>query len=125
SLDTGDFAAAWGGIASLQLGLPVMWTAASRRGFDLSDVVTWMARRPAELVGLPRKGRIEVGADADLVAFDPSASFVVEPSRLAHRRPVTPYAGLELRGEVRRTWLRGIVVDGVTPRGSLLTREAS
>jgi allantoinase len=122
-LDTGDFAAAWGGIASLQLGLPVMWSAASARGFSLSDVVTWMSRRPAELAGLSRKGRIEVGADADLVAFDPSTSFVVDPSRLAHRHPVTPYAGLDLRGVVRRTWLRGMLVDGVTPRGWLLSRE--
>jgi len=124
-LDTGDFAAAWGGIASLQLGLPLVWTAASARGHSLSDVVRWMARRPADLVGLPHKGRIEVGADADLVAFDPTAVLTVDPARLAHRNPVTPYAGQELRGVVRRTWLRGVAVDGVTPRGRFLRRDGA
>ncbi len=121
--DSGDFAAAWGGISSLQLGLPLIWTAARARGFTLADVITWMARRPADLVGLVHKGRIEIGADADLVAFDPDAPFVVDPARLSHRHPVTPYAGRELRGVVRRTWLRGEPVDGVTPHGRLLRRD--
>jgi allantoinase len=121
--DTGDFAAAWGGIASVQLGLPVIWTAAQARGHTLADVVSWMARRPADLVGLVRKGRIAVGADADLVAFDPEASFTVDPARLHHRNPVTPYAGKVLTGVVRTTWLRGRTVTGDAPRGVLLTRE--
>jgi allantoinase len=122
-LDSGDFAAAWGGISSLQLGLPLVWTAAQARGLRLANVVTWMARRPAELVGLVHKGRIEVGADADLVAFDPDAPLVVDAARLRHRHPVTPYAGLEVRGVVRRTWLRGVPVDGITPHGRLLWRD--
>jgi allantoinase len=121
--DTGDFAAAWGGIASVQLGLPVMWTAARSRGHALCDVVDWMARGPADLVGLGRKGRIAVGADADLVAFDPDATFVVDPARLHHRHPVTPYEGTVLSGVVRTTWLRGRAVTGDEPRGALLTRE--
>jgi allantoinase len=118
-----DLAAAWGGIASVQLGLPVMWTAARDRGHSLADVVDWMARRPADLVGLHRKGRIAVGADADLVAFDPSASFVVDPSKLHHKNPVTPYAGKTLTGVVTTTWLHGRPVDGGVPRGRFLTRE--
>jgi allantoinase len=120
--ETGDFAAAWGGIASVQLGLPVIWTTARERGHRLADVVDWMARRPADLVGLRRKGRIEVGADADLVAFDPEGTFVVDPATLYHRNPVTPYAGKTLRGLVRTTWLRGREVTG-EPRGRMLTRE--
>jgi allantoinase len=119
--ETGDFAAAWGGIASLQLGLPIVWTEARRRGFSLSDVVRWMATRPAALAGLTRKGRIAVGCDADLVVFDPDDTFEVDPARLAHRHPVTPYAGRTLHGVVGTTWLRGQPVNGV-PRGRLLRR---
>jgi allantoinase len=121
--DTGDFAAAWGGIASVQLGLPVIWTAARDRGHRLADVVDWMARRPADLVGLHGKGRIAVGADADLVAFDPDEPFVVDPHRLHHKNPVTPYAGKQLSGVVRSTWLRGRPVTGDRPAGKFLTRE--
>lgn len=121
--DTGDFAAAWGGIASVQLGLPVIWTAARERGFGLADVVSWMARRPADLVGLGGKGRIAIGADADLVAFDPDATFTVDPHALHHRNPVTPYAGTTLAGVVRATWLRGRPVSFDEPAGRFLTRE--
>ncbi len=122
--DTGDFAAAWGGIASVQLGLPVIWTAARARGFTLSDVVGWMAQRPAELVGLTGKGRLAPGADADLVAFDPDAEWVVHPGELHHRNPVTPYAGKSLTGVVTTTWLRGQRVTGDRPAGRFLVRES-
>jgi len=124
--DTGDFAQAWGGISSIQLGLPVIWTEARRRGFSLSEVVRWMAERPADLVGLPRKGRIVFGADADLVAFDPDAEFVVDPALLHHRHPVCPYAGRRLSGVVDQVWLRGTRIVGAgplgVPHGELLTR---
>lgn len=118
----GDFGAAWGGIASLQVGLPVVWTEARARGHDVADVVRWMAEHPARMAGLRRKGRIAVGADADLVAFAPDEAVVVDPARLHHRHPVTPYAGRELTGAVRRTWLRGRVPGPTEPAGTLLRR---
>jgi allantoinase len=125
-LDEGDFAAAWGGIASLQLGLPVVWTAARSRGFGLADVVRWMAHNPATRVGLRDKGRIAVGAAADLCAFAPDAEFVVDAERLLHRNPVCPYTGRRLTGVVRRTWLAGNPVDlDASPRGRLLTRGSA
>ncbi|GAA1273162.1 allantoinase AllB [Saccharothrix xinjiangensis] len=120
-LKRGDFATAWGGVASLQLGLPAVWTQARRRGYALTDVVRWMATNPADLVGLPTKGRIAPGADADFAVFAPDEAFVVDRAALHHRNPVTPYHGRPLSGVVRRTWLRGQPVDD-RPRGRLLTR---
>ena len=123
--DTGDFAAAWGGIASLQLGLPVVWTAARERGVPLADVVRWMATAPARRVGLAAKGEIAVGADADLCVFAPDRSWVVDPARLHHKNPVSAYAGRTLTGSVRATWLRGRPVDvSAPPRGRLLSRTS-
>jgi allantoinase len=104
---TGDFARAWGGIASLQLSLPVVWSSGRERGCQLADLARWMAAAPADLAGFATKGRIAVGYDADLVAFAPDAGFVVEPGTLEHRHKLTPYAGRRLTGVVRRTWLRG------------------
>ncbi len=121
----GDFGAAWGGISSVQLGLPAVWTGARARGHTLSDVVRWMATATADLVGLARKGRIEVGADADLVRFAPDEEFTVDVARLHHRNPVSAYAGRRLAGVVRETWLRGVPVDASdeqSPRGRLLRR---
>jgi allantoinase len=120
--DTGDFAAAWGGIASLQLGLSIVYSSATARGHSLSDVVRWMAQAPADLVGLTHKGRIAIGCDADLVAFDTEASQMVDPGALYHRHAVTPYAGQTLNGAVRRTWLRGVEIEQSMPRGQLLRR---
>ncbi|HUC24785.1 MAG TPA: allantoinase AllB [Streptosporangiaceae bacterium] len=127
----GDFARAWGGIASLQLSLPVVWSYGRERGCELADLARWMAAFPAQLAGLADKGRIAVGCDADLVAFAPDASFVVEAAMLAHRHKLTPYAGRRLTGVVRRTWLRGREIFGpelastdetaaAGPRGRLL-----
>lgn len=119
----GNFLEAWGGIASLQLGLSVVWTGASQRRGALTDIGRWMAQEPAALAGLEAKGRIAVGCDADLVVFDPDEEFTVSSTALHHRHPVTPYAGQRLRGVVHQTLLRGhtIYEDGrfVAPTGEL------
>ncbi|MFI6827044.1 allantoinase AllB [Kribbella sp. NPDC050241] len=122
-LDTGDFGTAWGGIASLQLGLPAVWTEARKRGFTLADVTRWMSQAPAAQAGLRTKGRIEVGYDADLCVLAPDETFVVDPNALHHKNAITPYADRPLTGVVRRTWLRGVPVDiEAGPRGRLLNR---
>jgi allantoinase len=121
-LDTGDFAAAWGGISSLQLGLSVVWTQARERGIDLAAVSRWMSEGPADLVGLPGKGRIAPGADADLLVFAPDETFTVDASQLRHRHRLTPYDGATLSGRVRQVFLRGRPVSADDPAsGALLT----
>ncbi|GGS86829.1 allantoinase AllB [Nonomuraea spiralis] len=117
-----DFAAAWGGVASLQLGLSAVWTEAARRGHGLADVVRWMSANPAAMARIPGKGAIRPGYDADLVAFDPDADNPVDAARLHHRNPVTPYHGRVLKGVVLTTWLRGRPVDG-EPHGRLILGE--
>ena len=107
----GDFVRAWGGIASLQIALPAVWTGMARRGLPIERIAEWMSAAPARLAGLDgQKGAIAVGRDADLVVFDPDASFTVDARTLYHRHPVTPYDGARLRGRVKTTILRGQVV---------------
>jgi allantoinase len=126
-LDSGDVEHAWGGIASLQFSLPVVWTSARRRGFTLRDLTTFLCEGPAQLASLGhRKGRLAPGYDADIIAFDPDAAFVVRESIVQHRHKVTPYAGEELNGVVRATYVRGKKVweDGAhigDPHGTWLT----
>jgi len=125
-LDTGDFGEAWGGIASLQLGLSAVWSEARRRGHTLADVARWMSAGPARQAGLPDRGSIAVGCQADLVVFAPDEEFTVDPARLLHRNPVSAYAGRTLTGTVRQAWLRGRPIDiDAEPRGRLLRRGQS
>lgn len=126
-LKTGDFATAWGGISSLQLGLPAIWTEARRRGRTLEEVARWMSTAPAALAGLAQKGAIEAGRDADFAVLAPEETFTVDPAELHHRNQVTAYAGKTLHGVVKSTWLRGTqIADHGTPTeptGLLLERQ--
>lgn len=103
--DTGDFVSAWGGISSLQLLLPAVWTEASKRGHTLDEVANWLSHRPALLPNVP--AGISPNQPANLVEFDPNGSFIVRGVELKHRHPITPYEGRALQGVVKRTWLRG------------------
>ncbi len=108
--ETGDFQKAWGGISSLQLGLPIIWSQARSRGISLYQVIKWMSQNPAELAGLKNKGAIAIGMDADLAEFDTEKTFLVDAAKLFHKNPVTPYQGKTLTGVVERTWLRGTLI---------------
>ncbi|HMG84260.1 MAG TPA: allantoinase AllB [Terracidiphilus sp.] len=103
---------AWGGIASLGLALPVLWTAMRQRGLSTDDAAAragkWMSARPARLAGiLGQKGTLSVGADADIVVFDPHVTWTVSQDDLHFRHKISPYLGAKLRGRVQETWLRG------------------
>lgn len=105
-LKRGDFATAWGGISSLQIRLPVVWTGAARRGIDFAMLSRWLSHAPAVLAGLDdRKGSIAVGKDADFVVFDPDGDTLVRGNELEHRHPLTPYEGMRLRGRLVDTML--------------------
>jgi len=124
-LASGNFGAAWGGISSVQLSLSIIWTGARRRRYSLATVAAWMSEGPARLAGLRRKGKIAPGFDADFCVLAPDESFVVDPARLYHRNPLTPYAGRRLMGVVRETWLRGEPIDLRFARGQLLDSGAT
>ncbi len=129
-LDSGDFMAAWGGIASLELSLAALWTGARSRGRTLGELTRWLSAGPARLAGLNQKGRIAAGCDADLVVFDAEAEWTVDSTRLRQRHPITPYAGMTLRGAVRQTFVRGRCVYengrfAERPEGQWVRRAAS
>jgi len=130
--ERGDFQAAWGGIASLGLGLPAIWTEARSRGASLEQLVRWTSSAPSRFAGLERrKGALTRGFDADLVIWDPEQAFSVSEHAVFFRHRISPFLGKTLTGKVRETWLRGRLVYGEAghvgePAGQLLrSRGAS
>ena len=125
--ETGDFLEAWGGIAALQFSLPVIWTQAEKRGFGLRELTRWMSGAPAKLAGLDkRKGKLASGYDADIVVWHPEKEFKIVPEIIEFKHKITPYAGMNLRGVVESTYVRGVKVyeNGEfanNPGGALLT----
>lgn len=129
-LEAGDFGGAWGGIAGLQFSVSVVWSEMRERGMGLPDLSRLMSFNTARFLGLGQsKGAISEGLDADLVLFDPDASFVLDPSQVLHRHKLTPYSGRTLHGCVLKTWLRGTAIyDSAiftgAPNGHRLTRPS-
>ena len=127
--EAGDFMKAWGGISSLQLRLPIMWTDASARGCTIEDLTRWLCREPARQVGLHKlKGAIKDGYDADIVIWNPDREFKVEPAMLHHRHKLSPYNGEVLRGVVEKSFVHGrMVYDGgefFGPFGQIVLRQS-
>lgn len=107
-LESGNFIKAWGGIASLQFALPVLWTAAKKRGCSFNEIVKWLCENPAKLVGKENsKGKIAPGFDADLVVVDDAKEFTVTENMILHRHKITPYLNEKLYGVVEQTFLSG------------------
>jgi allantoinase len=126
--ESGDFMEAWGGISTLQFGLPVLWTGARARGFGLADISRWMSAATAGLAGLDdRKGFLKAGHDADITVWHPEREFTVETAAIEFKNKVTPYDGMELFGVVEATYVRGKKVYergefSPGPVGELLTK---
>jgi allantoinase len=126
-IGSGNLMKAWGGIASLQLALPVLWTAARQRKLPVTRMIEWLCEKPAVLPGLQKsKGKIAKGFDADLAVWDPEASFVVTAAHLHHKHKITPYLNQELYGVVQQTWLAGELIfdQGTFPtlnQGKIIT----
>ncbi|KAM3072119.1 Allantoinase [Clarireedia jacksonii] len=117
--EKGDFFASWGGISSVGLGLPILWTEATSRSsstspaasVDILDIVRLCAINTAKQVGLQhRKGALRPGMDADVCIFDDEEKWVVGREELLFRNKVSPYTGREMKGRVRETWVRGLKV---------------
>ncbi|CAN5176241.1 allantoinase AllB [soil metagenome] len=106
-LSSGDFTKAWGGIASIQFALPVLWTAASKRNCSIEEVTKWLSENPAILAGQKTKGKIKKGYDADIIIFDPEKEFTVNEQMILHKHKVTPYINLKLKGVIKQTFLNG------------------
>ncbi len=130
--ETGNFFSAWGGVSSVGLGLPLLWTSAyqNKRQISPEDIARWCCASTALQVGLEKsKGQLAVGFDGDVCVFDDEAEWVIGEGGegMLWRNKVSAYSGKKMRGCVQGTWVRGRkvyergrgFVEG-KPRGKLL-----
>lgn len=107
-IESGDFMKAWGGIASIQFALPVLWSAAKKRNCTFSDISKWLCENPAKLIGKQNsKGKIEKGFDADLIVVDDEKAFIVDETLCHHKHKISPYMGEKLHGVIEQTYIAG------------------
>lgn len=106
-IESGNLKEAWGGIASIQFSLPVVWTRAKERGFTVSDMSSLMSTSVARFIGQNNKGKIKAGYDADLTVWDPYQKFTVKKEEIHYRHKISPYVGEELYGVVKQTYVGG------------------
>ena len=107
-IESGNFMKAWGGIASIQFALPVLWTAAKKRNCTFSNIAKWLCENPARLIGKENnKGKIAKGFDADLIVVDDEKTFTVTENIIHHKHKVTPYLGEILSGVIEQTYIAG------------------
>nr|XP_022918496.1 uncharacterized protein LOC111427534 [Onthophagus taurus] len=125
----GNFLTAWGGISSLQFGLSLFWTELNKRNKKIFEISKYMSQNTSKLVGLHnKKGKINVGFDADFVIWDPNDFITIVEEQIFHKNKITPYLGMKLKGKVFATVVRGEIVykDGIfcdTKIGKLLINE--
>ncbi|GAA1393584.1 allantoinase AllB [Luteococcus peritonei] len=122
----GDLQLAWGGIAGLQVGYSAVLHHAALRGFGPERVARWMATNTAQVVGVPGKGAIAKGHDADLALYRPGAALEVSVVDLAHKNPISAWDGAQLSGRFEQVWLRGQLVSQgqpMAPVASLAGRD--
>lgn len=112
--ERGDFFAAWGGISSVGLGLPILHTSAKRRersgltAPSVTDIVRLCCQATAEQVGLShRKGALKAGMDADVCVFDDTELWTFSQGDMRWKNRCSPWEGHEFVGRVRETWVRG------------------
>ena len=106
-ISSGDLSKAWGGIAGLQFALCSLWTEAKRRGCNENDIARWLSSGPANFLRLENRGKISVGASADLFIWDSSGQTIFSVDEIHHRHKVSPYSGKPFLGKVLKTMLRG------------------
>ncbi|AFV88400.1 Allantoinase [Acidipropionibacterium acidipropionici ATCC 4875] len=105
----GDLSAAWGGVAGVQVGYTAMLDAAASHGVGLERIVEWMSEGPARIMGVPAKGGLTVGHDADLAVWSARPQ-TIDAAALKHRNPISAWHGHTFAGTITDVWLRGALL---------------